>query len=123
MIFPCSPSLCRATEAGTVWWPDTVQELTSSLTISDVLGELDGVDDGGQEQGNDWNIFILNWNIFTDKESLTGDNESVDGHTVVFVLLVGVRAPQAEACQEGPEEIKEKSDDHQSSSATDVAWK
>ena len=123
MIFPCSPSLCRATKTGTVWWPDTVQELTRSLTISDVLGELDGVDDGGQEQGNDWNIFILNRNIFTDKESLTGDNESVDGHTVVFVLLVGVRAPQAQACQEGPEEIKEKSDDHQSSSATDVAWK
>jgi hypothetical protein len=73
--------------------------------ISDVLGELDGIDDGGQQ------------------ESAEGNNEGVDGNTVVFVLFVWVRASQAQPGQEGPEEVKEEADDDQSCCAADIAWR
>ena len=54
---------------------------------------------------------------------LTCDNQGVDGNTVVFVLLVRVRAPQAQSGQKGPEEVEEEADDDQSCGASDVAWR
>ena len=56
-------------------------------------------------------------------KSLTGDNQGVDGNTIVFVLFVGVRAPQTQPSQEGSEEIKEEADHDQSCGAADVAWR
>ena len=53
---------------------------------------------------------------------LTCDNQGVDGNTVVFVLFVGVRAPQAQPGQEGSEEVEEEADDDQSSCTADVSW-
>ena len=41
------------------------------------------------------------------------DNERVDGYAVVLVLLVGVRAAQAQAGQEGPEEVSDEADDNE----------
>ena len=43
----------------------------------------------------------------------TCDNERVDGYAVVLVLLVGVRAAQAQAGQEGPEEVSDEADDNE----------
>ena len=55
------------------------------------------------------------------RKSLTGNDESVDGDAVVLVLLVGVGAPQAKPGEESPEEVEEKADNHQGSSATDIS--
>merc|ERR1719511_454323 len=83
---------------------DRLKDLAILLwLISDVLGELDGVNDSGQQQ------------------SAKGDNEGVDCNTVVFVLFVGVRTPQAEAGQQSSEEIKEEANHNQSCSSSDIS--
>ena len=54
---------------------------------------------------------------------LTGDDKGVDGHPVVLVLLVRVGAPEAEAGQEGTEEVGDEADDDKGSAESDVACK
>ena len=54
---------------------------------------------------------------------LTGDDKGVDGDPVVLVLLVRVGTPEAEAGQEGTEEVGDEADDDKGSAESDVACK
>ena len=55
-------------------------------------------------------------------EILTCNNQCVDGHAVVFVLLVGVSRPQTQTGQEGSKKVKQQSNNNEGSTAADVAW-
>merc|ERR1719233_1698598 len=70
--------------------------------IGKILGELHGIDDGSQQEGNQ------------------SKNESVDGDTVVLVLFVGVSASQTKTGQEGSEEVEDETNDDKGCSSTKI---
>ena len=63
---------------------------------------------------------IKNYKKYFSCQRLTCNYESIDGNTVVFVLFVGVSASKTKTGQKGSKKVEQKSDDHKSSSSTDV---
>ena len=67
-------------------------------------------------------ISVHTTQLLSNKRFLTCNNQGIDGHAVVFVLLVGVSRPETQTGQKGSEKVKQQSNNNEGSAAANVAW-